>query len=104
MERITDKRVDVNLEYVSKLSPELIERALKKLQDYENKEEDGSLKVIPCPIHTIVHEPYRFLGVGSWEIEHHEIGIEDLDKIGKTVFIDEADAKEYIKRKEECND
>ena len=71
-----------------------------KLGELEDKQEQGLLKILPCPIGTLVHEPYKFLGDGAWEIDHHYLKLEDLDKIGKTVFVDENDAKSYIKQAE----
>ena len=72
----------------------------QKLKEYEDKQEQGLLKILPCPIGTLVHEPYKFLGDGAWEIDHHYLKLEDLDKIGKTVFVDENDAKAYIEKAE----
>lgn len=72
----------------------------KKLADYEDAEEQGLLKMLPCPIGTMVHEPYKFCDDGAWEIDHHYLKLEDLDKIGKTVFVDENDAKAYIAEQE----
>ena len=74
--------------------------AIQKLAQYEKKEELGLLKLLPCPIGTIVHKPYRFCGEGSWEIDHHKITLEDLDKIGITVFVDIKDAENYIAEQE----
>lgn len=102
MDRITKRNFNFDSNYVkSDLQAWSIAEALKRLQEYENKEEDGLLKILPCPIGTIVHEPYRFLNKGAWEIDHHYLKLEDLDKIGKTVFVDENDAKAFIKEKEE---
>lgn len=67
-----------------------------ELDAYKKAEEQGLLKMLPCPIGTMVHEPYRFCDDGAWEIDHHYLKLEDLDKIGKTVFVDENDAKVYI--------
>lgn len=75
---------------------------VQKLADYEDKQEQGLLKILPCPIGTMVHEPYKFCGDGAWEIDHHYLKLEDLDKIGKTVFVDENDAKAYIAEAEEA--
>ena len=56
---------------------------------------------LPCPIGTMVHEPYKFCGDGAWEIDHHYLKLEDLEKIAAgTVFIDEQDAKAYITEQE----
>ena len=102
MDRITKRNFNFDSNYVkSDLQDWNIAEALKRLQEYENKEEDGLLKILPCPIGTIVHEPYRFLNEDAWEIDHHYLKLEDLDKIGKTVFVDENDAKAFIKEKEE---
>lgn len=74
--------------------------AIQKLAQYEKKEELGLLKLLPCPIGTIVHEPYRFCSDGAWEIDHHKITLEDLDKVGISVFVDIKDAENYIAEQE----
>jgi hypothetical protein len=37
------------------------------------------------------------LGEGAWEIAEHEIRLEDLDNIGKTVFLTRREAENAIK-------
>ena len=74
--------------------------ASKFRQKTLDKVKDLSLIELPCPIGTVVHEPYKFCGEGAWEIDHHYLKLEDLDKIGKTIFVDENDAKAYIAERE----
>lgn len=61
--------------------------ALNKLADYEDLEEQGLLPKLPCKVGQRVYEIYRFLDEGAWEIDVHKIKLEDLEKIGKTVFL-----------------
>ena len=73
---------------------------IKKLAEYENAEEEGRLKVLPCEVGTRVYEIYQFCGCGAWEIEEHKIKLEDLDKIGKTVFLTREEAEKALKEME----
>lgn len=95
-ERLLSSKGFVDKDEMYKIMMHLAE----KLADYEDKEESGLLKILPCPIGTVVHEPYKFCGEGAWEIDHHYLKLEDLDKIGKTVFVDENDANAYITERE----
>lgn len=67
---------------------------LKKLKEYQNLEKQGKLLKLPCEIGHRVYMIYQFCGEGAWEIEEHKIRLEDLENIGKTVFltIEEAEA------------
>ena len=73
---------------------------VKKLEEYETAEDEGRLVVLPCKVGTRVYEIYQFCGCGAWEIEEHKIKLEDLDKIGKTVFITEEEAEKALKEME----
>ena len=77
--------------------------AIDKLSEYETAEEEGRLVVLPCKVGTRVYEIYQFCGCGAWEIEEHKIKLEDLDKIGKTVFLTREEAEKALKeiKKEE---
>lgn len=73
---------------------------LQKLAEYETAEEEGRLVVLPCKVGTRVYEIYQFCGYGAWEIEEHKIKLEDLDKIGKTVFPTREEAEKALKKME----
>ena len=74
--------------------------AIDKLAEYETAEDEGRLVVLPCKVGTRVYEIYQFCGYGAWEIEEHKIKLEDLDKIGKTVFLTEEEAEKALKEME----
>lgn len=103
MERLTEKITNIETEkilaYRLKSKRDEI-KAVRKLGFFEDAEEQGLLKILPCPIGTTVHEPYRFCNKGAWEIDHHRLKLEDLDKIGKTVFVDLKDAEAYAAEQE----
>lgn len=76
----------------------LIERVEnKQLKKYEDLEEQGKLLKLRVPIGTLVYEPYQFMEEGAWEIDVHKIRLEDLDKIGKTVFLTREEAEAALK-------
>ena len=77
------------------------EKAKEKLAEYETAEEEGRLVVLPCRVGTRVYEIYQFCGYGAWEIEEHKIKLEDLDKIGKTVFLTREEAEKASREMEE---
>ena len=72
---------------------------IDKLAEYETAEEEGRLVVLPCKVGTRVYEIYQFCGCGAWEIEEHKIKLEDLDKIGKTVFSTREEAEKALRDK-----
>ena len=84
------------------ISPYEVIPALLELEQAKNNKFIGKITdLLPCPIGTIVHEPYKFLGDGAWEIDHHRLKLEDLEKIEKgLVFIEESDAEAYIAEQE----
>ena len=69
----------------------------EKLKEYEDLEEQGKLLKLPCEIGHVVYRIYQFWGAGAWEIAEHEIRLEDLDNIGKTVFLTRREAENAIK-------
>ena len=75
-------------------------KALNKIKEYETAEEEGRLVVLPCKVGTRVYEIYQFCGCGAWKIEEHKIKLEDLDKIGKTVFPTREEAEKALKEME----
>lgn len=80
-----------------------INTAIKKLSDLEDLEEQGKLLKLPCAVGTLVYEPYQFMGEGAWEIDVHKIRLEDLDKIGKSVFFTREEAEDELKELEGKN-
>lgn len=71
---------------------------IDKLAEYEDLEEQGKLPRLPCAVGTTVYEIYQFLGEGAWEIDVHRIRLEDLENIGKTVFLSRGEAEAAIRR------
>ena len=76
------------------------QRIIDKLAKYETSEDEGRLVVLPCKVGARVYEIYQFCGYGAWEIEEHKIKLEDLDKIGKTVFLTREEAEKALKELE----
>lgn len=85
-------------EYVMKENP--YREIVEKLKNYEDFEEHGRLLKLPCDIGQRVYEIYRFLDYGAWEIDVHEVRLEDLDKIGRTVFLTRKEAEAAVKKRE----
>lgn len=69
----------------------------KKCDGYARAEDQGELLKLPAPVGSLVYEPYQFMGEGTWEIDVHKIRLEDLDKIGKTVFLNREEAEATLK-------
>lgn len=69
----------------------------KKCDGYARAEDQGELLKLPAPVGSLVYEPYQFGGEGAWEIDVHRISLEDLDKIGKTVFLTREEAEAALK-------
>lgn len=75
----------------------------EKLAEYEDLEEQGRLIRLPCEIRHKIRLPceirhkvymiYQFCDEGAWEIEEHKIRLEDLENIGKTVFLTRQEAE-----------
>ncbi len=95
MERLTDKNFRIGFDDSNEL-PSYVS-IYEKLRNYEDLEEQGKLLKLPVPDGSLGYEPYRFLEEGAWEINVHKIRLEDLDKIGKTVFVSPEEAENYIK-------
>ena len=97
MERLTRRdKVDGN-EFVriNKGAPDFV--VYEKLADYEDLEEQNRLLKLPCEIGQRVYMIYQFCGKGAWEIEEHKIRLEDLENIGKTVFLTREEAEAALK-------
>lgn len=79
----------------------------QRLKHYEDLEEQEKLLKLPVSVGSLVYEPYQFMGEGDWEIDVHKIRLEDLDRIGKTVFLTSGEAeaalKRILSRKGKCN-
>lgn len=60
-------------------------------------EEQGKLPKLPCAVGSLVYESYQFMGKGAWEFDVHKIRLEDLDKIGKSVFLTREEAEAALK-------
>lgn len=95
MERLTE-RLNDELNGVWVKDHDYISAA-HKLEEYEDLEEQGKLLKLPCEIGHKVYMIYQFFGEGAWEIEEHKIRLEDLDKIGKTVFLTREEAEIALK-------
>lgn len=72
----------------------------EKFVEWKEAEEQGKLLKLPVPVGSLVYEPYQFMGEGAWEIDVHKIRLEDLDKIGKTVFLTKSAAEQAFKEME----
>lgn len=48
-----------------------------------------------------VYEIYRFMDEGAWEVDVHRFRLEDIPKMGKTVFTTMEDAEKAIKSAKE---
>ena len=68
----------------------------ERLREYENLEEQGKLLKLPCEIGHRVYMIYQFCGEGAWEIQEHKIRLEDLENIGKTVFLTRQEAEDKL--------
>lgn len=77
-----------------------IQKAFEKLSEYEDLEEQGKLLKLPCEIGHRVYMIYQFCGEGAWEIEERKIRLEDLENIGKTVFLTREEAETALKELE----
>ena len=75
-----------------------LDQVKQRLFDYEDAEEQGLLIRLPCKIGDTVYEVYQFCGDGAWEIDEHKIKLEDLNKIGKTVFLTREGAEAALER------
>lgn len=64
----------------------------------EHFRSNGRILQLPCAIGTKVFEIYRLCEGSAWEIEEHKIRLEDLNKIGKTVFLSRDEAEKTIEK------
>ena len=112
MERLTERNFEFTSDYVkSTLQSWSIAQALKKLQEYENKEEDGLLIELPYPLGTehIYFADENDMDVYKLDAEKIEVHMMPISKkimytidcyeffiedFGKIVFLTEAEAEE----------
>ena len=76
-------------------------KLVSQLKEYKELEEQGRLLELPCAVGSRVYELYQFMGEGPWEIDVHIIRLEDLEKIGKTVFLTPEEAEATLKELKE---
>ena len=83
----------------------LLNVCVKRVLD-TGAEEQGKFLKLPVPAGSLVYEPYQFMGDGAWEIDAHKIRLEDLDRIGQTVFLTREEAEAALKefREKEQNE
>lgn len=79
----------------------LLEKAYERIKGYEELEEQGLLLKLPCKVGNIVYEILQFAGDEKPEIDVHKIKLDDLDNIGKTVFLTESDAENALQKMNE---
>ena len=80
-----------------------IQKAFEKLAEYEDLEEQGKLLKLPCEIGQRVYMIYQLCEEGALEIEEHKIKLEDLENIGKTVFLTRQEAERALAEMEGKN-
>lgn len=78
----------------------LTDGEVDRWEEYKNLEEQKKLLKLRVPIGSLVYEPYQFMGDGTWEIAVHKIRLEDLDEIGKSVFLTREEAEAALKELE----
>lgn len=116
MERLTERNFEFTSDYIkSTLQSWSIAQALKKLQEYENKEEDGLLIELPYPLETehIYFADENDIDVYKLDAEKIEVHMMPISKkimytidcyeffiedFGKIVFLTEAEAEEALTR------
>ena len=77
---------------------EELDKALKIAREIP-KIPDERIVVLPEGVKpgTRVYEIYRFWGKGAWEVDVHQFRLEDIPKMGKTVFTSMEQAENAIK-------
>lgn len=76
---------------------------VEKLAEYEDLEEQGRLLKLPCEIGHTVYMIYQLCEGAALEIEEHKIRLEDLENIGKTVFLTHQEAEDKLAEMEGKN-
>ena len=73
----------------------LTDEDAEKWKMYKSLEEQGMLLKLPCKVGDIVYEVYHF-GYTYYDIDEHKVKLEDLENIGKTVFLTRAEAEKAL--------
>lgn len=119
MERLTQKGFDFTTNYVKRnIDSWSIAQCLKRLQEYEDAEEQGLLIKLPCKVGDSIYQPirkevneYKVIGLcyditkKKWLFEVAcQLGLEwikticKFEAIGKTVFLTKAEAEQALKQ------
>ena len=103
MERLTERENDKlimvkqdNGEYIPAYWDEDNFKAIKKLADYEDLEEQGLLVKLPCKVGT---EVYYILGIPNkmpCAIDKCIFELSDIDKIGESLFLTREEAEKKL--------
>ena len=120
MERLTKKGFNFTTDFIKRdIDSWSIAQCLKKLQEYEDAEEQGLLLRLPCPIGTTVYnttwwddvqEKVKVDGKTFYRTVHkHKVSkstfsLLDIYDFGKTVFLTKAEAKQKLKEMNADND
>lgn len=104
MERLTERGFDFTSNFVKRdIDSWSIAQALKKLQNYEDAEEQGLLLRLPCKVGDTVWGLIRFSGGGrvpSWyELCRYTFTLSMFQEIGKTVFLTREEAESALAEK-----
>ena len=120
MERLTEKSTIMNEYRLKDTSVEGCQKAINKLAEYEDLEEQGLLLRLPCKVGSTLYQPisnqineYKAIGL-CFDITRNEfmyevayqIGLQwykttcDFDCINKTVFLTQAEAEQKLKEME----
>ena len=116
MERLTKKGFNFTTDFIKRdIDSWSIAQCLKKLQEYEDAEEQGLLLRLPCPIGTTVYnttwwddvtEKVKVDGKIFYRTERkHKVSkstfsLLDIYDFGKTVFLTKAEAEQKLKEME----
>ncbi len=68
--------------------------SMKKLEEYENAEEDGRLVLMPCKIGIFVYVLRE--SWNGWNIDKKKFKYGMIDKVGKTVFLTKEEAEKAL--------
>ena len=116
MERLTKKGFNFTTNFIKRdIDSWSIAQCLKKLQEYEDAEEQGLLLRLPCPIGTTVYNTtwwddvtekvdvdgktfYRT--VHKHKVSKSTFSLVDIYDFGKTVFLTKAEAEQKLKEME----
>ena len=105
MERLTKKGFNFTTNFIKRdIDSWSIAQCLKKLQEYEDAEEQGLLLRLPCKVGDTVYKiinqrdnyddtVYQIVSATIFELSM-------IDKIGKTIFLTQAEAEQKLKEME----